>query len=374
MPSQAIRQASLFFKEGGSDKVYYAQVSPEGGGFSVTFSYGRRGSALQSGSKTAAGPVAEAEAVKIFDKLVKEKTGKGYKPMAGEASSPQVEALVSAKVDTGLRSQLPIEAEESEAKRLLGDGLYLLQEKMDGHHKISKKERDKITTANKKGQEVPTSSELASALRSLKDDCVIDYEQIGDAFHVFDLLTLGNKDLRPVAYESRYRALETMLSPLPSGSPVKLVRAAFSATEKRAMWDAIQSAKGEGVIFKVRSRPFSPGKEKDRAMLKFKFYATLSAIVDGVTKGKRSISVSLVAAGGVSAERVPVGKCTVPANHNIPAEGDVVEIRYLYAYRGGSLFQPTYLGQRDDVDHQECSTAQLKFKPEGDDNGDGDDE
>jgi len=44
----------------------------------------------------------------------------------------------------------------------------------------------------------------------------------------------------------------------------------------------------------------------------------------------------------------------------------VVEIRYLYAYMGGSLFQPTYLGQRDDVDHQECSTQQLKFKPEGD--------
>jgi bifunctional non-homologous end joining protein LigD len=363
MTSPAIRQASLSFKEGGSDKVYYAQVSPEGGGFSVTFSYGRRGSALQHGTKTS-GPVAEAEAVKIFDKLVKEKTGKGYRPVAGEASSPQVEALVAAKVDTGLRSQLPIEAEEGEAKRLLGDGLYLLQEKMDGHHKISKKVGDKITTANKKGQEVPTSSDLASALRSLKDDFVIDYEQIGDAFHVFDLLSLGHKDLRPVAYESRYRALETLLSPLPSGSPVKLVRTAFSTSEKRVLWDAIQAAKGEGVIFKVRSRPFSPGKEKDRAMLKFKFYATLSAIVDGATKGKRSISVSLVAAG--SAERVPVGKCTVPANHEIPAEGAVVEIRYLYAYMGGSLFQPTYLGQRDDVDHQECSTQQLKFKPEGD--------
>ena len=60
-----------------------------------------------------------------------------------------------------------------------------------------------------------------------------------------------------------------------------------------------------------------------------------------------------------------VGNVTIPANHEIPEEGDVVEIRYLYAHRGGSIYQPVYLGKRGDIDICECTTAQLKFKPEG---------
>jgi bifunctional non-homologous end joining protein LigD len=57
-----------------------------------------------------------------------------------------------------------------------------------------------------------------------------------------------------------------------------------------------------------------------------------------------------------------VGNVTIPANHSIPAKGAIVEVRYLYAYPGGSLFQPVYLGKRDDVDMRACTVSQLKFK------------
>lgn len=360
MSNTAIHQASLFFKEGGSDKVYFAQVSPEGSGFVVTFSYGRREAALQHGSKTAGGPVPEAEAVKIFDKLIKEKTSKGYKPMAGEASSPKVEALVADKVDSGLRSQLPSPAEEEAAKAMLYDDRYLMQEKVDGHHKLASSEGGKITTANKKGQEVPTPSELAAAIRQIGKDVTLDFEHVGDSFLVFDLLSLGGVNLRPKSYEQRYREMETLLSKLPTSSPIKLVRAAMSSAEKLTLWNEIEKRDGEGVVFKLKSSTFSPGKSADGASLKFKFYATLSAVVSGVTAGRRSIALSLLNSG----EEVAVGKCTVPANHEIPKIGSVVEVRYLYAHRGGSLFQPTYLGPRDDVDKAECVTDQLKYKPE----------
>ncbi|MEO7101038.1 MAG: hypothetical protein ABI162_16905 [Luteolibacter sp.] len=38
-------------------------------------------------------------------------------------------------------------------------------------------------------------------------------------------------------------------------------------------------------------------------------------------------------------------------------------VRYLYAFReSGSLYQPVYLGRRDDVPQTDCTTDQLKYK------------
>ena len=43
--------------------------------------------------------------------------------------------------------------------------------------------------------------------------------------------------------------------------------------------------------------------------------------------------------------------------------GQVVEIRYLYAFReSNALYQPVYLGPRQDVEHHECVLSQLKYK------------
>jgi bifunctional non-homologous end joining protein LigD len=37
---------------------------------------------------------------------------------------------------------------------------------------------------------------------------------------------------------------------------------------------------------------------------------------------------------------VEIGNVTIPANVRIPAAGSLVEVRYLYAYPGGSQYQP----------------------------------
>jgi hypothetical protein len=46
--------------------------------------------------------------------------------------------------------------------------------------------------------------------------------------------------------------------------------------------------------------------------------------------------------------------------------GSLVEVRYLYAYPGGSLYQPVYLGERNDVDTAD-SVKSFKFKQGEDD-------
>lgn len=72
-----VESVALFYRDGNSDKVYQAQIVEEDAGFSVNFQYGRRGSTLQSGTKTAS-PVSRLEAEKIYSKLVDSKTAKGY--------------------------------------------------------------------------------------------------------------------------------------------------------------------------------------------------------------------------------------------------------------------------------------------------------
>ena len=43
------------------------------------------------------------------------------------------------------------------------------------------------------------------------------------------------------------------------------------------------------------------------------------------------------------------------------SRNDVRKTR-LYTYRGGCIFQPVYLGVRDDIRAEECQLSQLKYK------------
>jgi len=59
-----MEQITLYYREGSSDKVYQAAITPKDGGFAVEFAYGRRGATLQTGTKTQA-PVPYEQAKKI---------------------------------------------------------------------------------------------------------------------------------------------------------------------------------------------------------------------------------------------------------------------------------------------------------------------
>lgn len=79
-----VKRTTLHYREGTSDKVYEVDICQTGKAqYVVNFRYGKRGATLKEGVKTTqAVPLPEAE--RVFDKLVQEKTKKGYQ----DVSSP----------------------------------------------------------------------------------------------------------------------------------------------------------------------------------------------------------------------------------------------------------------------------------------------
>ena len=128
------------------------------------------------------------------------------------------------------------------------------------------------------------------------------------------------------------------------------------------MLEQTRAANGEGVVFKDLDAPYMPGRPNTGgSWLKLKFVETASFVTGRVNDGRRSVALQLFDGGRV----VQAGNVTIPPNHEVPAPGTVVEARYLYAFReSGAIYQPVYLGPRDDIPVSECVTAQLKYKAE----------
>ena len=142
---------------------------------------------------------------------------------------------------------------------------------------------------------------------------------------------------------------------------IHLVETALKTQQKTELWQRLQQENREGIVFKRLDAPYVPGKPNSGGpQLKFKLVATVSAIVVKINT-QRSVKVSLFQGRSL----VSCGNVTIPANHQVPPVGAVVEIRYLHAFKeSGVLYQPVYLGPRDDVEVGECVVSQLKFKAE----------
>ncbi|WP_243146861.1 HEAT repeat domain-containing protein [Scytonema sp. UIC 10036] len=90
-----MKRTTLHCQEGTSDKVYEVDLCQiNEGRYVVNFRYGRRGTNLKEGTKTTQ-PVSIAEAEKVFDKLVGEKTKKGYRDISipVTSTSPQIQPV-----------------------------------------------------------------------------------------------------------------------------------------------------------------------------------------------------------------------------------------------------------------------------------------
>ena len=357
MPSTtAIQSASLYFREGLSDKEYRAAVEPKSDGFVVNFAYGRRGGTLNTGTKTPV-PVPEAEAIKVFDKLIASKIAKGYRPFA-DTSTPY--PLTGQEgLDTGVRCQLLNAVDESELPRLLSDTRHCLQEKHDGRRLMVRKLDHEITGINRRGLVVAIPDPIRAAVAQIPGDCLIDGEAVGETLHAFDLLEMNGHDLRQRRYLDRYSGLLTLIPP--NEPALCWVSTAIDPSEKVEAYEKLRHEGREGVVFKNLNAPFSAGRPNSGgSQLKFKFVESASFIVTG-HNDKRSVTLGLYDGDSL----VPAGNVTIPPNHAIPNVGEVVETRYLYAHRqSGAIYQPVYLGPRTDIPAAECCVDQLKYKPE----------
>lgn len=360
-PARA-QAVTLYYRDGSSDKVYTAAVGPRGTGFVVTFAYGRRGGTLTAGTKTPS-PVGFDEARRVYDRLVREKTSKGYTPSPGGCPYAGTEHAGRA---TCVLPQLLNPVEPADAERLIADDDWWAQPKFDGRRVLILKDRETVTGINRTGLTIPLPAAVAAAVLSMPADrCLLDGELVGDVYHCFDLLNRGDDDLRDEPYARRYDAALDLVDAVPHDA-LRYAETAVTADRKRRLVDRLWRENAEGAVFKQRLTPYTHGRPAvGGPQLKLKFTATASCRVADVNAGRRSVAVELVDAG--TGGWTGVGNVTVPPNHAVPARGDVVEVRYLYAYRGGSLYQPVYLGRRDDVDASACLLGQLKLKPTGSD-------
>lgn len=374
----------LHYCSGNSDKVYHlALVTDATGCFEVLFAYGRRGSTLQYGKKTKT-PTTEFAATKIYNKYLMEKLNEGYSerpgisgkvfaiPAKGATAVPPVDSpppapvlpVPAAPVPAHILPQLLNAITEEQAVALLGDPTFGMQEKKNGTRLIVKSEGGEVTGINRKGKPTTVATEIVEAVRQIGMDCVLDGEAVGPVYHVFDCLGYNSKDIRPMSYKLRYDRLATLVAMTESwhgSGGVKLVPLATAISDLRKMWKDVKANKGEGYVFKKLSAPYTPGRPASGGdQFKYKLWNDCSSIVIGIND-QRSVRVAVIEAGS----QLPVGNVTIPANHAIPDVGDVVSIRYLYAYKGGSLYQPIYEGKRPDQDESDCGIGQLiYFEPE----------
>lgn len=363
----AIAKTSLYYSEGSNDKEYHAEIVEVAGGNVVNFRYGRRGASLTVGTKTSV-PVDFAQAKKIYDKLVKEKTSKGYTP---DVSGVAYQGTENAGLKTDFTPQLLNPITEDEAMRLIEDDAWAAQEKMDGERRAAHAENGTIFGANRKGLSVPLPQSIADELQSIaaKTGAIrVDGEIIGDILYVFDLHIYKGERIHSLPWIERMYLAEYALA---GCKQIKPVPVAVTTDEKRSLWNKVKLAHGEGVVFKRLNCPVKEGRPNTGGdWLKFKFTESVSCCVLEVNSGKRSVKIGLLD----SSDRqdvikgqmmITVGNVTIPPNHGVPAAGDVVEVEYLYAYKGGSIYQPVYRGKRMDFDISVCTTGQLKYKPEG---------
>ena len=188
---------------------------------------------------------------------------------------------------------------------------------------------------------------------------LIDGEAVGNTLQAFDLLEVKGTCLRKRRYIDRFTSLMMIIPP--GHDALRWVSTSVDPNDKLETYEELRSTNCEGVVFKDMDAAYSPGRPSSGGpQLKFKFVESASFVVKGINT-KRSVTLGLYDGDKL----VPAGNVTIPPNHAIPQVGNVVDARYLYAYReSGSIYQPVYLGRRDDIQAAECVVEQLKYKSE----------
>lgn len=365
MPRQIVK---LHCQEGTSDKVYNIYLSQlvaqdKDKDHIVTFEYGRRGSSLKEGTKTNA-PVDYFQAVKIFNDLINEKRKKGYQLVDSFSDTRPIDTKVTEK----LKEKPPVEKKlppvelspvyspkcvllnpitQDEADNLIANDDWMIQEKMDGVRFMIEAEvlpfGSEFKGYNRTGKDCKVPKFIVDdfELLNLEEKVLLDGELIGDKFHVFDILELGNKDLRGMGFKERYEILNRLNL---NSDYINTVEAYDVRSIKQKIFDSCKTK--EGVVFKNKNAPYRVGRPSSGGdYLKFKFCDTCTCMVIKVGN-KRSVGIGLTNGNDI----VEIGNVTIPVNFEMPDVGNKVEVKYLYAHKGGSLIQPVYLGERDDVE------------------------
>ena len=352
-----IKSITLYSKENGSDKVYQLQMNPVEGGYGLMYANGKRGSALKPKPKTTT-PLSLEAATKEFNKIVNSK--KKSKSRYTESADGGETLVLSEKAnqDSGIRPQLLNEITEDQANKLCLDPRWVMQPKFDGERRPVVVKNGNSDGTNRYGE---FTGGLSASIKAAIDgaDKVFDSEDLGAFLAVFDLLEYDGNDLRSLPFIERYKKLTQVLN---VNASIRISPLAQTTQEKQAMLQRAIDENQEGVVFKLADAPYTAGRPNSGGTaLKYKLYDEASIIVLKQNT-KRSIQMGVL---DDNQQIIPIGNVTIPANAEIPSVGDIIEVRYLYAYpNGGSLYQPIFEKPRPDLRRSECKQTQLKYKPQ----------
>ncbi|HYL14605.1 MAG TPA: WGR domain-containing protein [Terriglobales bacterium] len=355
-------RAELYFRQGSSDKVYQLQLENVQELWSVHAQWGRRGSALQSDMK--ASGVSYEEAKRIYDRILREKTGKGYQVASATVNGDAAISVgLPTKEHSGHAPELLTPIEEPEALQLAQDPSWWFQQKFDGRRLAVQRKNGQYTGINKLGQVISIDSSLTESLDLVqREEFLVDGEITQSHFRLWDLLSVNDRDLRIQPYEIRYVHLTQNFRGL--RGPLQVCETAMTVMDKKTFVKRMHEANTEGFVCKNRFAPYAAGRAGQH--FKCKFVTTASFIVGPkpdkkADDGHRSIAVYLLACGKPRF----MGTVGVPDRYPLPRVEQIVELRYLYCHPGpdGKLIQAKYFGKvRDDIALNECSVSQLKLK------------
>jgi predicted DNA-binding WGR domain protein len=396
-----IKQWAGHFQAGGSDKVWAAAATSDGQFLSV---WGRRGTTLQSGTKTLA---SQEAALKEFNAKVKKKSAEGYQPVPfddprygipsfgapGEESTMSGPDLTASVQDRTLPVYIASHVTPlswAQLQECLQQNAYGATEKINGVRCLAAFDgKDAVIAYNRRGIAAKYVSSAVQALKRLACQFVIDGEQlqgeVEGAYVAFDLLEWQGQDVRSWPYHQRIKTLEegmkqaglitgggstyaeamersalaelALLTPAPSGFPII---------------DTILACSGEGVIVRTLDAPYEGGDTKH--IRKFKFLADLDAIVIGVNPGKATGSVQLGLIRPADGALIGIGNVRSGLNDQAitrlaemlkQGEHPVLTVEYLPIRTVGiALVEPKTSIQklRTDKTAAECTTDQ--FGPE----------
>lgn len=347
--------ASLYYKEGTSDKEYHlAILGDEAKGFQVQYRFGRRGGSLQVRFKNPV-PTAFAVAKQLYDDMLAKQLKEGYTPSPD--GTPYVATENQGK-DAGIRPMLLGEITEEEVQKYLDDDDWIMQEKKNGVRKMIKKVKKSLEGVNKKGLLTPLPETTATDIRRACEDAdaTLDGELVGEIYWLFDLLSIGVHAYADKPLMQRLEGIQEWFPLDCFGDYLKSVPTAVGKSSKKALFKKLKADNAEGVVFKRKDSKYKAGRSDDN--VKFKWYATATVRVRCLND-KNSFQMELMSKG----DWQYVGDCTFYPTKYVPKPGQYVEVRYMYALPGGSLYgPPVLLEQRHDADDDDCLMAQVKYK------------
>ena len=312
--------------------------------------------------------VAYEEAKRVYDRIIREKTGKGYRIAQATTNGDTAISvgLPSVKEHSGHAPELLTPIEEPEALQLVLDVSWWFQQKFDGRRLAVQKTDGQYSGINKLGQLIPIDSRLTKCLESVQAQAfLVDGEITDSRFHLWDLLSINGTDLRIQPYEIRYARLGLVFRGVDEA--LRVCETAMTTKAKRVFVKAMHESRAEGFVCKNRNAAYAGGRAGQH--FKCKFVATASFIVGSKPDRKDGDRTPLhrsLSRWTVNRERF-MGTVGVPERYAAPdATEQIVEVRYLYCHPGadGKLIQAKYFGQdtRRCSERTECSVSQLKLK------------